>query len=141
MDKASWVSKNEKFSSRRIIVKKRRVRVLNEIGYRIRAIRIRKGIKQRHIQEKLSKYGTWLSGVETGNVKLYAEDIIPLANVLEVNPLELLSSREAIADLQQLSKQGLQVNSENVAAVLSKYLNEKFSNGMTCIVVMSKGKE
>lgn len=63
-----------------------------DIGNRIREIRTKKGITQRHIQKKLGKYGSWLSQVESGSVQVYANDIPLLAEALGVGICDLFDS-------------------------------------------------
>lgn len=67
------------------------------IGERIREIRLEKKLKAARIAEQvgISKYA--FSNIENGKCRVKADMIIPLANALDCDPMELLEHPEPVA--------------------------------------------
>ena len=73
------------------------------IGKKIAGLRNKRDKNQSELAEEIGKTNSWLSKVESGNMRFMVEDLISIADTLEVplrrlTPTDQSSSQEALAD-------------------------------------------
>jgi transcriptional regulator with XRE-family HTH domain len=98
-------------------------------GEKIRLIREMRGFSQENVAAKLGIAQNAYSRIETNQTKLEAQMLTKIAEVLEVSPLDILSSQPAIINFQ--SNKGTQQSFGYVETVISgqKELYEKMLAG------------
>lgn len=75
-------------------------------GLKIRMVREMRGFSQENVAARLNISQSTYSGYETNQIKISAEMLEKVAEVLEVLPMDLMSSQPAIVNFQ--SNQGTQ---------------------------------
>jgi len=68
------------------------------VGANLRAIRRRTGLSQERMAERLDWHRTYVGGVERGERNLTLRSVERLADLLEVDPLDLLSEGRGLDD-------------------------------------------
>src|SRR5579862_2701634 len=98
-------------------------------GEKIRLIREMRGFSQENVAAKLGIAQNAYSRIETNQSKLESGMLVKIAEVLEVSPMDILSSQPAIINLQ--SNKGTQQSFGYVETVISgqKELYEKMLAG------------
>lgn len=98
-------------------------------GEKIRMIRELRGFSQENVAAKLGIAQNAYSRIETNQTKLEAGMLAKIAEVLEVSPMDILSSQPAIINFQ--SNKGTQQSFGYVENVISgqKELYEKMLDG------------
>lgn len=90
-------------------------KVRSQVGSRIKAVRLSKGMKQGTVAEMVGCDVNTISRYETGKVAPDIEQLMKLAEVLEVSPLDLLpplSHEQRLVDLRKgLAAKARQVHS------------------------------
>jgi transcriptional regulator with XRE-family HTH domain len=96
---------------------------------KIRLIREMRGYSQENVAARLGIAQNTYSNIETNQAKLESSMLVKIAEVLEVSPMDILSSQPAIINLQ--SNKGTQQAFGYVETVISgqKELYEKMLEG------------
>lgn len=69
-------------------------------GMKIRMVREMRGLSQENVAARLGIAQNTYSGYETNQIKISAETLQKVAEILEVTPMDLMSSQPAIVNFQ-----------------------------------------
>ncbi len=98
---------------------------MNEIGERIKELRLRIGLKQSDLAEKLSVSRVTITNIENGKHKGTFELIKPLCEILGVTPNYLILGEERkITEKDELNEEGKKLLQEYQEYLKQKYPKE-----------------